>query len=238
MPEQLTIPETPQYHKNIDLLRQSQFGHVLEKAYEAVLDLEPRLMDVNLVDDNRTEAVPSWRQADDVRQHKVYFPVANPDVAARFPVTAVNYINEMEIERSAGIMTTPVERLTPEMRAVAAFMHELGHTAQFLEFEDNPQDFETMFKEDRAEWPIPDTLFTELSTTIGRQKIAEHRDRLSGLEDDQGRIAFSDVKTAQYMAYRDSSTEQYADSFAAFAVATHPELRNPDTYTSEATSES
>ena len=120
--------------------------------------------------------------------------------------------------------------ITPELRAVTVFLHELGHVSEFMDYEDNPEEYKKRQAEDSAALPFPRVHPAKLahgepSSVAAAQSVIDQDP--AGFESRYGHIDPSEYGALQYAGYASMRNEEFADNFASKILLSNPMLHHP-----------
>lgn len=210
---------------NETLLGQAEMGVVLQEVYQTAVTLDPRLEDVKIVPvEPGTGPIAFARPAhrSESGQHEVHFQLEDIDsVLAKHQklLDSVPGLNEIMADK---MMTTP-ENVTAESLIAFSLAHEFGHVVLNMDNEDNPEALTQLIKQDKAAMPLGNVATSRLLDT----STAEHADLVNNLDAHKARLgasSFEEVIEMQHFAYRNTTAEHAADTFAADLFATNPTL--------------
>ena len=235
--ENQTSLESEQKAKNLEVLRNSEMGEVLEKAYLGAVELDSRLTDIIIVpleeDDNRDAvARPSWNKNNESGKHQIMINLNNvTESLGKFEKRMKDIpVNTAKIAQTLGLDPSEV---TPELFYVQAMLHEMGHTLEFMDYqeegktpEDHKHDRDIERKKLPLERPVT-TLEKNRGTIINHwgDLSAQASDKYSKHKQQHVSIGtFDDLVGATADVYRDTKFEHSADKFAAEVLAKQPEI--------------
>lgn len=235
--EQETTPESEQQGKNLEILRNSQMGETLEKAYLAAIEVDPRLADIVVVpmeagDHRDAAARAAWAENNQSGKHEILLNLHDiPASLAKFEERMKDIpINTEKIAQTLGIDTSEV---TPELLYVQSMIHEMGHTLEFMDYQEagkTPDDHKHDRNTERQRLPLERSV-TELEKH--KDLVLEHWGELSKRASDKYSAhkhaevsidTFDGLASATADVYRDTKFEHAADKFAAEVLAKQPEL--------------
>lgn len=235
--EHEATPESEQKVKNLELLRNSEMGETLEKAYLAAVEADPRLADIVVVpmeagDHRDAAARAAWAENNQSGQHEIILNLHDiPASLAKFEERMKDIpINTEKIAQTLGIDASEV---TPELLYVQSMIHEMGHTLEFMDYQEagkTPEDHKHDRSDERKKLPLERSV-TELekhkdfilenwaeASNKASAKYSAHKHADVSID------TFDGLASATADVYRDTKFEHAADKFAAEVLAKQPEL--------------
>ncbi|MFZ1600650.1 MAG: hypothetical protein WAT31_04710, partial [Candidatus Saccharimonas aalborgensis] len=235
--EHQTNPESEQKAKNLEILRNSEMGETLEKAYLAAIEVDSRLADIAVVpmeDGDHRDAVAraSWGKNNLSGKHEIIINLNDiPASLAKFEERMNGIpVNTEKIAETLGIDPSEV---TPQLLYVQSMIHEMGHTLEFMDYLEagkTPEDHGHDRAAERKRLPLERSV-TELEKH--KDYVLEHwgeaskeaSDRYSAHKHVHVSIdTFDGLTNATADVYRDTKFEHAADKFAAEVLAKQPDL--------------
>lgn len=212
--------------QNQELLRRSELGVLLSRAYLSAINLSPRLADIQLMElpaDSKhiATASPRWRAHNTTGNHVVSIHTENIDELLE------HYEQELAIrpevvEHVSSMLHIEPEQMTPQLFYVFSILHEMGHTDDYFEHEDNPDEFEHNVKVSRESLPLGWVTTNDLldpGSDVHKRVMAD-----TELFDRHGVTTIHELAALNLTAYRNMRHERYADEFAAEVLLYEPEL--------------
>lgn len=241
-PEQNRRPELPQEEKNVELLRNSELGVILARAYLDAMNTDSRLANIAIVpivdanDQRHAFARPSWKPDNQTAKHEIHIRLDNLDDTLDFFADAMKISsNTNKIAQTLGIQPGEV---TPQLLYVHSMLHEMGHTLEYFDYEEQgktPEDHKHDQKVARMVLPVGGVVASTLLTEghPNREAIVEQWDAVAP----HASKRYSDFKHADVSistmaelvdatadVYRDTTFEHAADRFAASVLEFQPTM--------------
>jgi hypothetical protein len=214
-----------QDQRNTEILRQAEFGVILERAYIEATALDPRLEAVEIAalpEDVPSVArvLPAWRS--ESGKHRVEIALGNVDEKLKETeklIAAIPGGRKLFAEK----MGITEDKLTPELMLVFGFLHELGHVTEFMDHEANPKELEVRMKREKEALPIGRATVSAMMTegSVAHKFIDENWDEISSR---LGVRSVGDLLEKQHVAYRSMSSEAHADDFADLILRMNPTM--------------
>ena len=235
--EYQTNPESEQKAKNLEILRNSEMGETLEKAYLAAVEADGRLADIVVVpmeagDHRDAAARAAWTEGNQSGKHEIIINLHDiPASLAKFQERIDQIpINTEKIAQTLGI--DPGE-VTPQLMYVQSMIHEMGHTLEYMDYQEagkTPEDHRHDQQTERKRLPLERSV-----TALEKHKdyVLEHwgeaskqaSDKYSAHKHTEVSINnFDELTSATADVYRDTKFEHAADKFAAEVLAKQPEI--------------
>ncbi|HMS31307.1 MAG TPA: hypothetical protein PJ984_02840 [Candidatus Saccharibacteria bacterium] len=219
--------QTSQNDKNYELLRQSELGVLLTRAYIGAVNHDLRLCEVNIVDldenSNSTAfARPKWGKGNTSGRHEVHIRNSNLDEVLD------HYKKELAVRpavvaRVADMLGINRREVTPQLFHVFTMLHELGHVSDFFDHEDDPEAYAREIRKARLSLPLGYLRTSKIldpKSDIHR-KILAHRDELFTMYKVD---TLDDLLALHHDKYRDMPHEKHADYFAVEVLELNPTL--------------
>lgn len=211
--------------ENMRLLEQSELGYILKDAYIAAVQIDPRIADTKLVpiaeeSSSVAFARPAW--SSESGKHEVHIQLHDLDKALAKVQEMMDKIPGAR-ELLAEKMGVGAEQVTPQLVHVFSIMHEIGHTSEFREHEDNPEDFRRHNARAKASLPIGGVAVSKMVAPQSEiyQKIAQSWDEVGA---ELSVHDFTELAELQHKHYRDLPSENYADRFGKAVLYRNPQL--------------
>ncbi len=214
-----------QADNNEAILGQAEMGVVLQEVYQTAVNLDPRLEDVKIVAvEPGTGPIAFARPAhrSESGQHEVHFQLDDIDNVLTEYQNLLESVPGLKEIMADKMMTTP-ENMTAESLFAFSLAHEFGHVVLNMDHEDDPEALTRQIKQDKEAMPLGNVATSRLLDTAS----PEHADLVNNLDTHQTRLgvsSFQEVIALQHFAYRNTTAEHAADSFAADLFATNPTL--------------
>jgi hypothetical protein len=214
-----------QQDQNQELLRNSELGVFLERAYTEAIKLDPRLADIKVVqlDENSpniAQAAPSW--ATESGKMEARIKLDNLDGALAKHQEVLDNVPGARELLSQKVGVRP-EELTPAILHVFASLHEMGHLTEFMDNESDPEALRQRSKREKAALPIGNATVSALMTpgTPARELVDNKWSEVQSTLDVE---TIGDLLEIQHAAHRNMTSERIADNFATDVFASNPEL--------------
>lgn len=235
--EQTTLP---QEEVNRELLRNSELGVILERAYIDAMNVDPRLSEIAVVPitDNEEQhhafATPAWSEKNQTGKHEIHLRLDDLDGTLAFFGEAMKI--EKNTEKIAQTMGIRPGEVTPQLLYVQSMLHEMGHTLEFFDYQEQgktPDEHRHDHKAERNRLPIGGVLVSRLlkESSPTRQAVVDQWDaasksassRYSNHVGEEVHISTMDeLIYATADVYRDTKFEHAADNFAADVLQRQP----------------
>ncbi len=225
--EKLTnTTEYSQDEQNETLLAQSELGVILQDAYREATNLDPRLRDMKIVpieDPNEKSyghATP--KDVSESGKHEIHIRLSDLDGALGHYTDAIRDY-PISVDIISQRMHVDPSQVTPQLLYVQSILHEMGHVAEHMDYEDNMDALRLRNKQERTALPLGYHSLTKLMDPGSelRQQVDRHWDELSakhGVDDIEG------LARVQGEAYRNLTSENRADMFAADVFDINPQM--------------
>lgn len=217
---------TEQDDKNYDLLRRSELGVLLTRAYLSAVNMSPRLADLALLEmpadsDKTASARPIWSARNISGRHEVRIRLDDLDGILEAYESALES-RPAVVEHVGQMLGLQPEDMTPQLFYVFSMLHEMGHVDDYMEHEDNPEEFRRKKRMSEASLPLGRVSTTELldPSTELHQKVMSNQD----LFDRHGVSDIKELAAVNLIAYRNMRHEKYADEFATQVLLWQPAL--------------
>jgi hypothetical protein len=218
------LHEHDEWRDNLDLLADSgDVGQLLAPFYKIALRRHPELAKVRIVSDAREpggslafHASPDWTEG----KHTVnvsldaYALHDTGESLSQFADARAHYAREMNV---------PEDELTAEDVMVFRFLHELGHTVEFVGFENNPEAWKQRQAHEDAARPVPGLQNMAVRSPEARAYMADHWQELSSRT---GAGTIDELIAMHLQSRLNMAGEVYADRFAAREIALGKTLLN------------
>lgn len=222
--------EMSQGTQNRELLRDSELGVLLIDAYHSAIKEDGRLEEVKVVpisdpDDKRfAYARPAWAENNESGRHEVHIRLHDLDeTLARYEQIMHDAPKNVDIiANRIGHGIDPSE-VTPQLLFVQSMLHELGHTIEYMNNQDDPEALKRRIKVEKAAMPAG-------AMSVGSMLDVESPARTyvdthwQHIHEDTGASSIDELIAMQTVAYRDTTAEKHADMFAADVFSTNPLL--------------
>jgi hypothetical protein len=224
--EATSSPELTEHERNQALLAEAEMGGVLLGAYLAATAHDPRLEAVMIVPITEPDhkqaayAVP----ADVTRSGKqeVHLRLGGLDRTLDYFASVLRDFPQPFALIAERIGVEPGE-MTPQLMYVHSLLHELGHAAEHLDFENNMDRLRMRNRYEREALPLGYIGLAEVMDPSS--KIRQSIDRNWPMfQAELGVSTIHDLAQLQGVAYRKLSSEARADYFSAHIFKTNPEL--------------
>ncbi len=211
--------------QNVELLRGAEMGVILETAYLEAVKLDPRLADVEIVplDDESSSiarARPAW--VSENGRHQVHLSVDNLDDKLLKIDDSLDGIPGAR-QHFADKMGISSDEITPQLMHVFALLHELGHVSEYMDYENNPEELNTRVKREKLALPIGRATVSAIMSEGTRANTFVQKN-WDAIHDSLGVATMEELLQKQHDAYRDMTSETFADDFAASVLAMNPVL--------------
>jgi SAM-dependent methyltransferase len=229
--------ETAQQTKNREILRDSEMGETLEKAYLGAVELDGRLADIAVVlikggEHRHAFARPMWSKENETGKHEIHISLEDLNgTLATFEEAMKIKSNTEKIAKTLGVEP---DEVTPELFYVQSMVHEMGHTLEYMDYQEagkTPEEHKHDQKEARNMLPIegqPVSNLKKNEEAVVDQwgAIAPHASKRYSAHKhaDLEITTFDELIDATADVYRDTPFEHAADKFAANVLAQQPEL--------------
>ncbi len=221
-------------HTNASLLRDSELGAILHPAYETAVKYDQALKHIELVpfDDASTRiayARPSWHP-ESPGHHQVFVRLDDLDGALAH---AQHVLDTIPGARALFAERTMVEEdeVTPQLIHVFALLHELGHTSEYAEYEDDPNALMQRNTKEKISLPIGRATVSQLLDSASPQR-AYVEQNWHDVERVLDVSSIDELIKLQHDAYRRTTSEAHADNFATDVLSNNiqllAQLMNPD----------
>ncbi len=204
--------------KNQAALSRSELGPVLLDAYNMAVAADPRLAEVEIIaipDDNQRIAFarPAWKSASG--RHQINIRLGNTDSALKLHKDAVDRIPGAR-QFFANAMGIDEANLTPVLLYLHSTLHELGHTLEYMDYEEQPEQLLVRRLAEKHAMP---------AGNVGALKLLNDPQRLSALAHELG-VSPDQLVSMQFRAYRNLTSEKRADDFAGRVIKANPAFRD------------
>ena len=213
--------------KNREVLLSSDLSYLLTDAYNRALALEPRLANVEIVplpEDSVSVAVavPAWKSASG--RHEVHLRLGDSDAILRKYSEVIESVPGAR-RLFADSLGLEEKDLTPQLLYVQSALHELGHTVEYMQYEQQPEELRARVKKEKSMMPLGSVAVSRLldPSSPARQTVDAHFDELAHTHEID---SLDELIEKQHAAYRQTTSEHFADSFAADVIALSPSLRD------------
>ena len=195
---------------------------VLSKAYEWALKQCPELWNVELqclgsAQNQVLEKTGGFARHPERNNGKATLIMNTEDGLKHFET--LMQARKLSVEISAQKMGLSPEEMTPEMLAAFIFLHELGHTKDYLTRYTSHHDFQQARKQEMQSLPVlganPSVLNTQL---LYGGPLSDWYDANRAQLRQDGYGDRASLHRAQEKAYREIDTEAYADNFAVQVI--------------------
>lgn len=230
-----------QMEANEEVLRNSELGVILQDAYIAATNLDPRLEDIAVIpiDDPNIPSIafarPAWDKQNQTGKHEVHIRLNDLDKTQSLFKHSMDIVpkNTAVVAETLGIQPNEV---TPQLMFVYSTLHEMGHTLEYMDYEASgktPEEHRHDHQVERAKLPIGNLLASRLFS-IGspqRQHIEEHWDTAAATASrnhsaftgrDESITTIEELADATAHVYRKTRFEAAADQFAATVLQLQP----------------
>lgn len=220
------ITQLDQNTQNQEFLRRSEIGVLLTTAYLSAINHSPRLAETQFVelpaDSKHTAgALPKWSEKNPTGNHVVLIRTQNIDGILKHYEEQLS-LRPAVVEHAAALLHIEPDQVTPQLYYVFSMLHEMGHTDDYFDHEDIPEEFTRKIKTSEAGLPLGRVSTTELLDPASElhQKVSADRE----LFDRHGVATIDEFAALNLTAYRNMRHEKYADDFAADVLLNEPEL--------------
>lgn len=232
-----------QMEANEVILRQSELGSILADAYAAATNVDPRLADiavVPIIDPATTSfafARPAWGKSESTGKHEVHIRLDDLDATLALFKKSMTLApkNNAIVAEILGIRP---DEVTPQLTFVFSTLHEMGHTLEFMNYEDmgkTPEDYLRDYRVEKEKLPIGNLLASHLisDTHPNKQHVIENWEsvRLTASRNYSNYVgkpvdisSMGELVDATSHMYRESKFEAHADQFAAIVFQTQPTM--------------
>lgn len=215
-----------QNRQNQELLESSEIGVLLKRAYLSAVNLSPRLAGVSFIElpaesKHAAGALPKWSEKNPTDSHVVLLRIKNVDGILDY-FSQELAIRPAVVEHAASMLHINPDQMTPQLYYVFSMLHEMGHTDDYFDFEEDPEEFNRVKKVSEESLPLGRVSTKELldPTSELYQKVLDD----SELFDRHGVSTVHELAALNLTAYRNMRHERYADEFAAEVLNYEPEL--------------
>ncbi len=213
---------------NHEVLKRSELGPLLRQAHEAATALEPALQEVGLVaipHDSTSLAYATHAANNQSGRHEAHLRVDNlPDTIGLYE----RLLQEVPAMRSllAEQLGIRPAQVTPQQVYVHSFLHELGHTLEYGQHNGDAAELWASMGAALNSLPLPGMYVSQLlhPDSPARKWVTQHLDGMHGLLKQTGTQDLTGLLNKQYLAYRGTTHESSADTFAADVLAANPQL--------------
>ena len=219
------LEQLPLEEQNQELLRNSELGVFMERAYMDAVRLDPRLADIKVVaiDEESTPvaaASPSW--ASESGNHEIHVRLNNLDEALSKHQEILDTVPGSR-ELFAEKMGLKPEEVTPAALHVFSTLHEMGHLTEYMDHEADPDSLRQRARREKAALPIGNASVSAIMTpgSAARELVDNNWAEIS---DKYGVDTIDQLLELQHAAHRGMTSERIADEFAADVFALDPEL--------------
>ena len=217
--------EFSQEEHNQELLRNSELGVFMERAYVEAVKQDPRLADIEIQqmdpsDTGIARAVPSW--ASETGKYQIMVRLDNLDQSLQRHQETLDKIPGAR-ELLASKMGIEPDDVTPAALHVFSTLHEMGHLTEFMDYEGRPDELRLRNRREKAALPIGNATVSAIMTegTPARELVES---RWSEVQEKYDVNSIDELLELQHAAYRDMTSEKVADNFAADVFGVNPEL--------------
>jgi hypothetical protein len=234
-----TLPKPPEadlHNKNLETLRSAELGVLLTDAYNGAVELDQRMSDIAVVPiDDPNEKRFAWATSKEstnntTGQYEVHIRLDNLDDILAMYSEAIYKAPDSVAIIADSLNITP-DQVTPQLMYVQSILHEMGHLTEHMDHEKQQatsnEKLETpkeRRKREMAALPIG-------NVTVGQLIDPESKasrfvaDRWEDISSHFGIASNDDLIALQGIAYRNLTSEQIADNFAADVFDMHPTLK-------------
>jgi hypothetical protein len=215
--------------QNEALLSQFELGGIVLDAFDAAIQVDPRLQDMLILplDDGPEStsmgmAVPKWSTRAQRYRHEIHIPLGEPEATFDFIAEQMKRVPKTFDILSArlGIQR---KHYTPKVAFGFVALHEMGHVSQYFDYGEDPASLLDAMHEERSALPFtyapPSALATERSSA--RQALEANWDTMRKR---QYVSTIDEFIEKQAVAYRNMPSEANADYFAAEVLTDNPDL--------------
>jgi hypothetical protein len=225
--------ELSQQERNQELLRNSELGVFLERAYIDAINLDPRLANIEILQKNESDvgiahAVPSW--SSETGKHQISVELDNLDETLNKHQETLDRIPGAR-ELFSSVMGIKPDEITPIALHVFSILHEMGHITEFMDNENDPDALRLRQRREKVALPIGNATVSALMTlgTPARELV---EGRWPEVKNKYGIETMDELLKLQHDSHRNMTSEKIADGFASDVFAVNPELvdvlLNPD----------
>jgi hypothetical protein len=232
-----------QEERNRDMLRGSEIGSIMERAYDDAIAVDPRLRDVAVraipADSVRPPifALPRWAPDNQTGRHEVHIRLEDlPGTLDFLQKTFLSVQKNREI--LAADLRLPPEELTPSVVFLQGVLHEFGHGREYLQYEElgkSPDDHRRDVVQELDKLPVRHAKVGQLLTEGDsvRQQVLDNWKSASAMaavnysryrRQPVSIRTMDDLVNATADVYRHSRFEAAADKFAAGILVGDPVL--------------
>jgi hypothetical protein len=211
---ELNAPKS-QFETNLHFLEQiGAVGDILAPLYKEAVRLEPSLGEVRLVVKEMEGENPAFAAARSAWNSKS----GRHEVGIGYGDQAMDKIGEHvedfghSIELMAEVLGVKPEEFNADMLLRFAFLHELGHAVLFSKYQNDPDAYKQIVKEEKSKLPIRYRTSNFLLSPE-HKKFAE--DNWQQISRSLGVSSFEELSDLQESRYRQMKQEKFADLFAA-----------------------
>jgi hypothetical protein len=234
-------PHEDQMAANEAVLRQSELGIILQDAYIAAVNEDPRLEDIAIISvtdpDEPKPAfmLPVGDERNTTGRQEIHIRLDNLDDTLAVFKKSMEHTpkNTAIVAETLGI---PPEEVTPQLLFVYSTLHEMGHALEAMDYEAAGKSHAEHMHEQRAErakLPIGRLLVSQLLSedSPNRQYVEQHWNEASRMaSENYSAFTGEDVKIttmeelidATSHVHRHTKFEAAADKFAATVLQLQP----------------